>query len=854
MIVSRKHTAVQELFKSHKNELRKKQEKHTHRYGWNHSRSQPLACRDDTARCACLPPVQVKGMCKETVGMVNVVAHKGLHNVKIKVAGWFDGREKAVVSECVYENESKMGQFALSVPVPKENPTEFLKLAVLCEIFDDESGNTKLFTLETMAVSLREMLQNRELGKKAETNRVVEETYNVFNDGLHSHLEVSVENLHEYAHPDVFVESPIRRIAQHNTGVDNLVLAMKSKFESNNLRPPQPGVPFYVGTTFAPFGGVPSMQIPPLKTHYALLGAMLSGLDRTYPLGLPLYFLNSAMLHSGYTQSDVEKIVEAGCSSPDYARLTGDILLGFTKDAACMTYQRDGTLSIELSDILTRPRARLCVANTEDINIVGTTQSLLTEAQQDIPMEEREFAHHEMPMKTLMTVLHKREYTEISRCLGKDDCESSAMLALLLGKTIQHADLSVENLRQATRDWKAFQNYTAESYEFSSRVLTRIQADLRAGNIQLAPVVGLAGAASVDNDKKTDASTETDSGDYLAHLRDRVEKKKQMIDEDGGGGHCFGMLRMLNPHTQKVYNMILEGTNSTRILSEKEIFPVKVNVTLSKPGHGEPTSKQITMNSCDFLSALSHIVSVVSQVCTLDSNEEGGAAKGLCAPSGTENQKNYCVVRSQMGIFEKDPAFYKWILHMGLVSDKFVGVIPCSMNKWERDDKLAAGMFPGETNEGDPNALVISKDMYPQECLDLCSQYLNEVYMPIAEDSEFARLTNMWAKLEPLERVNSEAKKLMHRDVKFIVMNSMETPMAPALTRVILAAKQKLCKEVNERQARDPNNDGIVAWVSEHGTGVVWSTAVPVGLNREVTFIKHLREAGVKLGFSGATC
>ena len=852
--MKRKDTSLSKLYKAHRQEIIARHDKSTPRYALSARKSQGLGCRDSSTPCACIPPVRIAGICRESLAMIDVLAQQDPDNVSIKIAGWFDGRERAVVADCKYEKESKVGKFALTVPVPASNPPEFLKLAVLGEIYDNESGNKKLFTLETMAVSLREMLHNREVGKAACGDKVVEETYNVFNDALKSHLEITVENLDEYSHPDVFVESPIRRIAQHNKGVDDLIVALTSKFASNNLRPPRPGIPFYTGNTFAPFGGVPSMQIPPLKTHYALLGAMLSGLDRKYPLGLPLYFLNSAMLHSGYTQKDVERILQEGCKSTEYARLTGDILLGFTKDAACMTYQRDATLSMEIENILTKPQLRLCLANTEDINIVGTTQSLLTEAQQDIPYEEREFAHHEMPMKALVAVLHTREYTEISRCLGKDDCESSAMLALLLGKTIQHADLSAENLRQATRDWEAFQNYTAESYEFSSRVLTRIQADLKAGNIQLAPVVGLAGGASVDNDKGGGETTDGDAGDYLARLRERVEKEKQLIDRNQAGGHCFGMLRMLHPDTQQVYNMILEGTNSTRILSESEIFPVKVSVTMGKSKRGEPISKQISMNSCDFLSALSHIVSVVSQVCVADNGQDAPCRGGLRLPNKDDNKDNSCVIRSQMGIFEKDPAFYKWILHMGLVSDKFVSVIPCSMNKWESDDKLAAGMFPGETNNGDSNALVVSKDMYPQESMDLCSQYLNEVYMPIAEDSEFARLTNMWAKLEPLENVNSEASKLMQRDVKYIVMNSMETPMAPALTPVILAAKQKLCNEVNERQARDSKSDGIVAWVTEHGTGVVWSTAVPVGLDKEVTFIRHLREAAVKLGFAGATC
>jgi hypothetical protein len=36
------------------------------------------------------------------------------------------------------------------------------------------------------------------------------------------------------------------------------------------------------GVTFAPFVGVPGAMIPPMPIHYALLGACMTGVERTY--------------------------------------------------------------------------------------------------------------------------------------------------------------------------------------------------------------------------------------------------------------------------------------------------------------------------------------------------------------------------------------------------------------------------------------------------------------------------------------------------------------------------------------------------------------------------------------------
>jgi len=50
------------------------------------------------------------------------------------------------------------------------------------------------------------------------------------------------------------------------------------------------------GVTYAPFVGVPSAQIPPMPIHYALLGACMTRVERTYPQSYAIYMAMLAFM------------------------------------------------------------------------------------------------------------------------------------------------------------------------------------------------------------------------------------------------------------------------------------------------------------------------------------------------------------------------------------------------------------------------------------------------------------------------------------------------------------------------------------------------------------------------------
>lgn len=750
--------------------------------------------------------LHISGTCQVDISGINSLGISSDNPMKLVVGCWLNGDGEMAIAHC-----DKTNSFSMNLKVP-ENPSEILKTALYADMVDSETGFRKLFPLQTCGVHIQEFTGSA---------NVVERCSDLFNDSLKSTIVLTCDTPNIPV--DKFQKSALRRADEYNRELLLLGDKLEALMQRNNLRSPIPAQPFMHGLTFAPFVGMPSSGIPALRAHYALFGAHINRLDRTYPMALPCYFFMTAMMHSAHTMEDIESLILQGCKSRDYLDLVSDSMLGFTKDAMCMSYQRDGTPVLEaFANVTTGQKGvRIGIETTEDVNIVGYTAALETECDVDLSGEELPKVSAQSSMAELQKELFKKEWPEMSRCFGKDDCESSAFACCLTANTYMKSDWSVANLKKELSDFKVFSGLSERSYAFMSRYFNSVKQKLISKEIQISTVVGLAGGASAIDVKDTGATGTTN------------------LDQMDAGGHCFAIMKAYNSASEDVYVKILEGTNSTLMMDAKDIVPVSIRIPTTITGQ----TQLVEIDTCQYASAASKCISAFTQICNHDigfteQNEQVGWQAKV---------DNAGITRSQMAINCGDPAFYKWLMFVGTSFEEDVyGHVPCSLHKFD-DNKLAAGCSPQDVYKSDLMGLNIDQRLIQSELFQIGVECMNEITPPIAPRRKFAQIVNTWAQLPTCEAINRQGFK--KDGLKYACVSSMESFASPLITPIMYYAKKKLVDRVNEINMRLPNSDGSYLKVSNIGTGVTITLCFPIK-TQEITIISSLKQAIIDTGYS----
>jgi hypothetical protein len=351
-----------------------------------------------------LPPyIECKGNCHVLMHDIDEALLSKEYKNLLVVHAWING--EATVAHVDSNNE-----FTIQVPIdPKTTPTELIKLGVCMTMLDPESGMQKNFPIQTTCFNIHDLVQQQEAG-------VVQHVEDAFNTSLKSTIELSCVS--KDIPLDKFKPSPLRQAEKYNQALEGLGAKITGVFNQNNIRPPRCAIPFMEGLTYAPFNGMPTGNIPALHAHYALFGAHINHLDRKFPLALPCYFLVTALAHSTHTMQEVNDFIAKGCQSREYIQMVADAVFGFTKDAMCASYQRDGTPVIALDN--KTHKVVIGIETTEDINIVGHAVALETECNVDLDDEVAADVSVNTSMADLRKCFDEKEW--MVGCVGNFSC------------------------------------------------------------------------------------------------------------------------------------------------------------------------------------------------------------------------------------------------------------------------------------------------------------------------------------------------------------------------------------------------------------------------------------------------
>jgi len=720
------------------------------------------------------------------------------HDTSIKIGAWFSGRDKNIPLVACNEDES----FELAIPID-EHSNEVLKLGIYLDTTDKESGNRKLYPLQTLGVNLIHL-----------TNKgFIETTKDEFNESLSTVLRIRSETPDFPVH--LLKPSNLRHIPVYNEGLQSGSVELTRRLECSNLRPPNPAKGFAVGLTIAPFLGMPSDSIPALHSHYGLIGAHINELDRDIPVAVPCYFFVSSLIQSGHNLDQCKQFMNKGCASIEYINLVANTVSGFTLDAMCVPYQRDATLSMDMVDFPMNPHLELGLATTEDMNIIFTSPALACECETTLNPRDAPKVNKDTSMADIKAMFFSKEYEELSRSLGKDDCESTAYAICINSNTIKRGDFSVYGLSKQLKQYKAFSGLSSHCLQVISDFFTGVQDKLLKKEIMISTVVGMAGEASAENVKD--------------------EGKTLNMDAIEGGGHCYAVLKYLHPEKNMVCSRILEGTNSTLMVSPHQIVDFTYRSMDSKETH--------TLDTCKFLCAASKTITALTQI---GNSAIGGLETHFGWKGPTDNA---CATRSQMALNAEDPAFYKLCMYVGCsFDDKVYGHMPCSLVRLQ-DNMLCAGCFPGDIGKTDLQGINVDEDMISRDLFNKGNAILEEIFPPVAPENKFVDILNSWATLPVLSTINQLEKPAK----EYVCINSMESPASPHLQDLMYYAKSKVCDLANQKNAEHPESDGAFFNVNKIGTGVTITSYWPIPMTKCVTLVHSLREAMEELDYNKVT-
>jgi hypothetical protein len=709
----------------------------------------------------------------------------------VVIGAWLHGKGEMAVCRCSKTN----GKFSLKVKVD-EYSTDVLKIGIYLDMIDPETSERKLFPMQTCGVHLSKLV----------TSDIHEICNDEFNEGLSSKLVISCPQKNFPV--GSLQKSCISQINEYNDTLIKMSETVVQHIHENGMRAPKPAEGFLKGITYLPFCGIPSEGIPPLCGHYVMFGAMINHLERVYPMAVPVYCFMFAVSHGKYTMDEILQLHEKGTGDSNYIHLVAEIITGFTKDAGCIPYQRDGTPTMGLFRTPTTIEMGVTVQTTEDIGIVGTTQTFMVEGE-DVKYDQIVASGNvpqfdpRMSMDAILKEIFREEWPTVSRAWGKDDCESTAFMACLIFNTIMKTTWTVDNMRKELASFACFSKLTDTCYEKMCTVFTGIQNRYEQGLLHVGTVIGLAGGASADNVEEGDVDIDNNTG---------------------AGGHCFGVLKGFDADNGNVITEIIEGTNSVNMI-EAHLSEQEITIAMP-PGKN---MKNLKYPASRIASEISMFIGNRLQIgkVLLGSTLDPGTA-GI---SGTYDLESHC--RSQLAMNREQPGFYMWAMGVGTsYSPKTFGHIPCGrqlipgahgVNDKNPLLNTLAGCAPSCLCKRDLLGYNLHEDVFPKETFEIGMSVVNEIYPPVAPTSEFARVMRHWVPCEPLDTLNVDFAEKRMEGVEYIPVNTMESPGCPLLMEGYYLLKKKVVDVYNQL-----SKDGSYMRVRKLGTGIVVTYYMPV--------------------------
>lgn len=729
----------------------------------------------------------------------------------VVIGAWLHGKGEMALCRCGKTG----GQFNLKVKVDKYS-TDVLKVGVYLDLVDGETQERKLFPMQTCGVHVGKLV----------SGDVHEICNDEFNESLCSKLVISSP---QTSFPvSLLQKSLISEIPKFNDTVASMSKTIVEEITASGMRAPKPAAGFLNGITYLPFCGMPSEGIPPLCGHYVLFGALISNLERDLPPAVPVYCFMLALAHGKYTIDEVLQLHQKGIGDKEYIHVVANIITGFTKDAGFVPYQRDGTPSMGAIVDTGGIRFGMTVETSEDIGIVGTTQTLMIEGIAP-EYDETPLFKDNMTTSEIITELTRKEWPNMSRALGKDDCESTSFLAIMIFHSIVRGNWTPETLQKALSSYSCFTKLTPTCLNSICTVFKGIQQYANDGLLHAAPVIGLAGGASADNTSVSSTN----------------------IDENTtAGGHCFGVLKACHPDSGEVITEIIEGTNSVTMVpasavrNMQVIIPVpaaQVGRHMSSVSDEVTTNKIKTFSSTDLATEVSMYIGGSMQISknllgsTCDEVQNGIAGEKIISGH----------VRNQLLMNGGNPGFYNWAMTVGTnYQPGGVGYFPCGKEPIPGTPRSNGKMRGAVGVNEDPHESLIhtlvgcapsalcdpkllgysvTEDVIPRDVLNIAVSVMNEVYPPVAPDSEFARVMKTWAVCSPIQTINQDFHKNRLPGVEYIPVNCMESPGCPLLIDGFYQLKKRVADCYNRI-----SKDGSYMTVQKIGTGVSVKYYMPV--------------------------
>jgi hypothetical protein len=730
--------------------------------------------------------------------------------------------------------ECDQNKFKVSVKIPDkpEHRCDVVKCATFIDMVDPETGNEKLFPLQTCGIPLED------LRKK---DKCFVSCNDEWNPSLKSEIRVVCNNI-DKAPPGLFSRSSLRDIPEYNKALEGMMKCIAETMNKHNMRPPKAAVDFALGKSYAPIVGMPSQNIPPMMTQYGVLNEHIMHLDRPVPLPVLCYFFHLALQHSGYTLDELKEVKQK--HPKRYASFIGKVLWGFTKDSFGVRYQRDATPNMGLTVVGDHLGLGITLTTSEDMNIIMTRNSLVCECKHPIDKSVKPNISKDKSMANLKKEFFKQEWPEQSRCLGKDDCESSSFAGCMAYTTVKNTNWSVLNLKKELKGYDCFKNWTDGCCRSACDFFQDVQDHIKSGKLRVSIAIGIAGSASAGEQVGTDKKTDEND-----------------IENFEGGGHCFALMRYQPDADQPPMVEILEGTNSVQTVPKEFHGEWVLHVKAKKCPPDACPLEEFRLGTCALACAASRIMSMYTQVCnqSIQGDDESGFGwKGdkqvACAKTveiampSLDCSGDASSVSKKVGKKEKIP-FYQWLMYNGMkVSEDAYGCMPSSIKKF-KDGMAGAGCGPYDL--GNPNLMGVSvgKEMMEEKYMDMGNKIWDEMVFPVGTKEQFQKVMNAWNVCCPLHDVNKEAKRMKQDGVDYLVVNAMESPASPCLVDLIYEAKKIVVDEVNRL---NDGKDGAFMTVFKNGTGVTVSAYLPVvkGEMKSITLFKHLEEAVESTNFA----
>jgi hypothetical protein len=749
---------------------------------------------------------------------------------------YFHGCTDMALAEC------KGGDFTVSVKIPDnpEHRCDVVKCATFIDMVDPETGSEKLFPLQTCGVPVEDLRQDK----------CFVSCNDEWNPALRSEIRIICSNI-DKAPQGLFSRSSLRDIPEYNKALEEMMKNIVGAMNKNNMRPPKAAVDFALGKSYAPLVGMPSQGIPPMMTQYGLLNEHIMNLNRPVPIPVLCYFFHMALQHSGYTLDELTALKDK--HPKRYASFIGKVLWGFTKDSFGVRYQRDATPNIGVTGIGETISLGVTLTTSEDMNIIMTRNSLACECKNQIDKSVKPDIHKDKSMANLKKEFFKQEWEEQSRCLGKDDCESSSFAGCMAFTTVKNTKWSAQTIKKELKGYDCFKNWTDGCCKYVCGFFQDVQNHINTGKLTVSIAIGIAGSASAGD--QVGATKTTDEND---------------IENFEGGGHCFSLMKYQPDPDQSPMVEILEGTNSVQTIpsefSQEWVMHIKPQEC---PADAVPI-KEFKLQTCGLACAASRIMSMLTQVC--NQSMEGGEAGGLgwkgdkqvacaktveiampsldCTTAAASGVSKKIGKKTKLAKKEKIP-FYQWCMYNGFKvneSGEGFGCLPSSIQRF-KDGMVGAGCSPGDLGKEDLMGISLGTNVIEKKHMDMGNKIWNEMLSPMGTKDQFQKVLNAWNVCCPLHEVNQEAKKMKQEGMDYLVVNAMESPAAPCLVDLIYEAKKIVVDEVNRL---NDGKDGAFMTVFKNGTGVTVSGYFPVssGEKKSVTLLQHLMEAVENTGFS----